>query len=115
MKKDIEAVISYWKDPGDGSRPDPENDAEIFLGHHDEDNRKMHITDMRDAEPIYSLDTNGFEVHDIPVKERDWENEEIVRTEYFGEISDLIKRVLVPSGVPLSLQLELTHFWQNRS
>jgi len=99
MKKDVEAIISYWRDPGDGSLPDPENDAEIFLGHHDEDNRKMHITDIRGAESSYSLDTNGFEVHTIPVKERDWENEEIVKSEYFDEVSDLIKRVLVhPDG-----------------
>lgn len=93
MKKDIEAVISYWLDPGDGSLPDPENDAEIFLGHHDEENRIMHIRDMRGAETSFSLDTNGFEVHTIPKKERDFMDEEIVRTEYFIEISDLIKRV----------------------
>ena len=103
MKKDAEAIISYWQDPGDGSQPDPENDAEIFLGHHDEENRKMHITDMRGAESTYALDINGFEVHTIPVKERDWENEEIVKTEYFDEVADLIRRVLVPLDDPLFL------------
>jgi hypothetical protein len=92
MKKDVEAVISCWRDPGDGSLPDPENDAETFFGHHDEDNRTMHVRDMRGSESIYLLDTNGFEVHTIAKKEWDMMNEEIVRTEYFEEISDLIKR-----------------------
>jgi hypothetical protein len=93
MKKDVEAAISYWRDPGDGSLPDPENDAEIFLGHHEEDNRTMHVRDMRGSESSYSLDTNGFEVHTIVKNEIDMMNEEAVRTVYFAEISDLIKRV----------------------
>jgi hypothetical protein len=101
MKKDVEAVISYWRDPGDGSLPDPDNDAEIFLGHHDEENRTMHITDMRGAESSYSLDENGFEVHTLPQNERDWANEEIVRTEYFAEVSGLIKKALVNPKVSL--------------
>ena len=90
MGKDIEAVISYWKDDGSGI-PNPETDAELFFGHVDEDNHTMLIRDIRGTEPSLSLDTNGFEVHTLPRKERDATNEEIVKTEYFKEISDLIK------------------------
>jgi len=91
MRKDVEAVISYWRDPGGGSLPDPENHAEIFFGHHDEDNRTMHVQDIRGSDSIYSLDTNGFEVRTIAKTEWDMMNEEIVRMEYFEEISSLIK------------------------
>jgi hypothetical protein len=108
MKKDIEAVISYWRDPGDGSLPDRENDAEIFLGHHDEENRTMLIRDIRGAESSYSLDTHGFQVYTIPKKERDITNEDFVKTEYFAEISNLIKSALVGLKVHL-IQLKLTY------
>jgi len=108
MKKDIEAVISYWRDPGDGSLPDPENDAEIFLGHHDEENHAMLIRDIRGAESSYSLDTHGFQVYNIPKKERDITNEDFVKTEYFDEISNLIKSALVGLIVHL-IELQLTY------
>ena len=106
--KDIEAVISYWRDPGDGSLPDPENDAEIFLGHHDEEIHTMLIRDIRGAESSYSLDTHGFQVYTLPKKDRDITNEDFVRTEYFEEISNLVKSALVGFQVCF-FQLQLTY------
>jgi hypothetical protein len=94
MKKDIEAVMSYWRDPGDGSLPDPENDAEIFLGHHGEENHTMLIRDIRGSESSYSLDRHSFQVYTIS-KERDITNKDFVKTEYFEEISNLVKTALV--------------------
>ena len=52
----------------------------------------MHVRDIRGSDSIYSLDTNGFEVRTIAKTEWDMMNEEIVRMEYFEEISSLIKR-----------------------
>ena len=102
MGKDIEAVISYWKDDGSGI-PNPETDAELFFGHADEDNHSMLIRDIRGTESRLSLDTNGFEVHILPKKERDPTNEEVVKTEYFKEICDLIKNMLGISYLRLSM------------
>jgi hypothetical protein len=52
----------------------------------------MLIRDIRGEESSYTLDTHSFEVHHISNKERDMMNEELVRSEYFDEIADLIKR-----------------------
>jgi hypothetical protein len=104
MKKDVKTTISYWRDPGDGSLPDPEHDAEIFLGHWDEENRTMLVRDIRGAESDFSLDTHGFEAHTLAKKDRKLgqtyelhgsgpPNPEIGDSEYFEEISDMIKKV----------------------
>ena len=54
MKKEVQATISYWRDPGVGSSPDPNYDADIILGHHDEENRTMLFRDIRGTESSYS-------------------------------------------------------------
>lgn len=100
MKKDIEAMIGYWRDPGDGSLPDKENDKEILLGHHDEVQKPMLIRDIRGSESDYSLDTHGFQVYTLPEKERNLTDVAVVKTEYFDEIASMIKKELF--GQPLS-------------
>jgi len=101
MKRDVEATISYWLDPGDGSLPNPEHDSEILLGHWDEENHTMLINDIRGAESSYSLDTHGFAVHTLPKQERDITNQELVDGEYFEEISNMIKEVTGAKNVIL--------------
>ena len=95
MKKDVEATISYWRDPGDGSLPDPDHDAEILLGHWDEENRTVLVRDIRGTELSYSLDTHGFEVYTLSKRERDNPNQDIAESEYFEEISNMIKTMCV--------------------
>ena len=115
MKKDIETTISYWRDPGDGSLPNPEHDAEILQGHLDEENRKMFVRDVRGMESGFSLDTHGFEVHRHAKREREVgctcelhgdrpPKMEIGDNEYFDELSDQSKRCqLVPCLISLLL------------
>jgi len=77
MKKDIETTVSYWRDPGDGSLPNPEHDCEIILGHLDEGNRTMLVKDMRENESSFSLDVQGFTIQTIPKKERDGTDQDV--------------------------------------
>lgn len=114
MKKDVEATISYWRDPGDGSLPDADHDIEILLGHRDEENRTMLIRDIRGTESSYSLDTNGFEVHTLSKRERDASDEDVVESEYFEEVSNMLQTMSVDPSAPL-IWLTLTCQWQHRS
>jgi hypothetical protein len=93
MQKDIEVMIPYWRDPGDGSLPDPEHDVDIVLGHRDEENRTVRLRDIRGTESSYSLDTHGFQVYTLPKKERDPVSEDIGESEYAEEVSHMIKTV----------------------
>lgn len=91
MKKDLETTIAYWKDPGDGSGPDANFDAELFFGHHDEDIRKVTVRDIRESESEYSLDTHGFTVRTLSPKERPIPNTPELQEQWFDEIAKLIK------------------------
>ena len=93
MKKDIEAMVAYWRNPGDGSLPDKENDKEILLGHHDELQRRMLIRDIRGSESKYFLDTHGFQVHALPRIERLVTDVNVINTIYFDEIAATIKKL----------------------
>jgi len=96
MKKDIDATISYWRDPGNGSPPDPAHDADLLLGHRDEENRKMLIRDIRGEESSFILDTHGFEVYTLP-KRDPAADQDIDQDEYFKEIHDMLKKTFVES------------------
>ena len=96
MSKHVEATISYWRDPGDGSDPDANYYKELLVGHRDEDKHKTTVRDIRGTESVYALDTHGFEIRRLPSKERDITDQEVVKTDYYSEISDLIKEMFVP-------------------
>lgn len=90
MRKDIETVISYWKDPSDGSGPDINFDNEILHGHRDEDNRKVLVHDTRGLESKYSLDTNGFACGTLPDRNRPIPNDVTSKVEYYQEIEEYL-------------------------
>ena len=95
MKKDVGATISYWRDPGDGSLPNAEHDVEILLGHRDEENCSVNVRDIRGTESNYSLDTHGFRVYTLSKSERDAIRQDISESEYFKQVSDMIKTLSV--------------------
>lgn len=92
MKKDIETTIGYWRDPNGAAVPNIEHDAEILLGHLDEEKVPMLIKDMRGTESSYTLDTQGFTVRALPTKPADV-TDQTVDGPYFQEISKMIKEL----------------------
>ena len=96
MSKHVETTISYWRDPGDGSVPDTNYYKELLLGHKNEDKHKITVRDIRGTESVYALATHGFEIHKLPNKERDITDQEVLKMEYYDEISNLIKEMFVP-------------------
>jgi hypothetical protein len=108
MPKDFQGTISYWRDPGDGSGPNPEHDREIVLGHRDEDNRQVTIHDIRGTEHDYKLDVHGFATTTFPPKaDRDARHHEGEEgsSEYFEEVMEKIKEMLVNKSSQRGAQL----------
>lgn len=95
MGKDVETTISYWRAPEDGSLPDAEHFKELLLGHRDEEKQRIIVRDIRGTESTYFLDTHGFEVHKLSAKGRDILDQEVVKTKYYEEISNLVKEMSV--------------------
>jgi hypothetical protein len=51
---------------------------------------------IRDVRPIvehFKLDTNGFQFVKLPAKERDVKNDEVIRNDYYLELSNVVKNV----------------------
>jgi len=53
--------------------------------------RSMTIRDIRPVVDNFKLDTNGFQFVKLPAKERDVKDDEVVRNDYYPEISDVVK------------------------
>jgi len=51
------------------------------------------ITDVSGSEDEYTLDGNGFQVFQRASKERDFVDDEKIKTEYYPEIEKLLKDV----------------------
>lgn len=90
----VKTKLNYWADPGDGSRPTP-----IFIGKGRITNERPHlahaflITDITGQEDQYLLDNCGFQYCRHESSEKDFTNEQEIRTSYYKECEELLKHV----------------------
>lgn len=89
--KDVVTIINYFS---------PEVDYEDlsawkhrYLGTSDEHTREVIVQDIRGQEESFSLDENGFHFVTLPVKERSVENEEVIKSEYYPELENVIQHL----------------------
>ncbi|KAF3480658.1 uncharacterized protein GIQ15_06005 [Arthroderma uncinatum] len=96
--KGVDAWINYYKPPADGSLPQ-HNDLEIMLGDKDMVSYRMRIHDLRGKENDFTLDTHGLQYAKLQTKVTDWANEDEIKSTYFPEVEELVKRVTGASQV----------------
>ena len=81
---------------GDSSPPDPNNDAEMLLGHADGENHDVLVNDIRGTKSEYALDKKGFQTYKLPKKEgRDTAVLDGDTSEYYDELLAMIKDIFV--------------------
>ncbi|KAI0379212.1 hypothetical protein F5Y04DRAFT_290427 [Hypomontagnella monticulosa] len=102
-RHDVTTNINYWKDPGDGSLPMP-----IVIANNTVKNERPHIPqqlvvhDVTGEEDKYSLDNHGFQFlrHASKVTSlQDFQDEELVKAEYYPESVELLKSVTGASRI----------------
>ncbi|KAI1386070.1 uncharacterized protein F4822DRAFT_304772 [Hypoxylon trugodes] len=102
-RHDVLTTINYYKDPGDGSLPMP-----IVIANNTVKNERPHIPqhtiihDVTGEEEKYSLDSHGFQFlrHKSKVKYlQDFQDDEVVKTNYYPESIQLLKDVTGASRV----------------
>jgi hypothetical protein len=99
-KHHVTTTLNYWDDPGDGSLPTP-----IFIGRGRVTNKRPHrahgfvINDITGEEDRYSLDTHGFQYCRHQSKEKEFTDEEAIRSNYYEECKTLVKDVTGASRV----------------
>jgi hypothetical protein len=93
-KHHVATTLNYWDDPGDGSRPTP-----IFIGRGRVTNKRPHlahgfvVTDITGDEDKYSLDTHGFQYCRHESSEKEFTDEQAIRSGYYEECQQLLKDV----------------------
>lgn len=90
-KHNVPTTLNYYKDPGDGSPPAPS-----YVGKPDTYERpveKLNVTvnDVRGDEDKYTLDKNGFQFYPHESKEKDFDDDEKIKREYYPEVDALLK------------------------
>ncbi|KAK8134622.1 hypothetical protein PG984_006634 [Apiospora sp. TS-2023a] len=84
----FETEIAYLKDPERVVSDEVVADASLRAPH------KKLIYDMRPNRDAFTLDVHGFQILDIPAKERNDKDITAVTTTYFREVEDLLKAKL---------------------
>lgn len=96
------ATVVYGLPPADGERaafrflasPDPVT-GKLFTKNYDTEEKTMIIENVRGKEDTVSLDTTGFQFfkHASKLTADSFSNETTIRTEYYPESVDLIKKL----------------------
>lgn len=99
MHRDVETVLNYYSDPGDGSEPTP-----VYVGQGTVANeRKMEevrvtVHDITGNESEFTLDKTGFQLVTKPTNATaciadNFENVDLIKSKYFPDTVDLLKEV----------------------
>lgn len=92
-KHDVDTKLNFHKDNEDGSPPKP---TYVDLPETYERPTVTHavtVKDIRGEEDKYSLDVNGFQVHKHVSTEKDFLDDEQIKTQYYSEVEQLLKDV----------------------
>ncbi|KAK0510643.1 hypothetical protein JMJ35_007075 [Cladonia borealis] len=88
---DVPTKLNYYKDPGDGSGPAP-----TYVGKPETYERPFEpldvvVQDIRGREDQFTLDKNGFQIYRHESKEKDFTDDEQIKSVYYPETEQLLK------------------------
>jgi hypothetical protein len=91
--QDVNTVLNYFKPTEDGSPPHATYiDRPDTYKRPSEAHRSI-VRDVRGREKDYTLDGNGFQVHSNSANEKDFLDDEKIKTGYYAEVEQLLKDV----------------------
>lgn len=91
--RDVHTTINYYKDPGDGTAHAPSlagkratfNQPSIDFG--------VIVKDITGNEEQYSLNSHGFQLFHHTSKEKAFQDEDLIKSNYYSEVEDLVYEV----------------------
>jgi hypothetical protein len=85
------ANFNYYLPPIASSQSAPStDDLELILGTKNQDTRRLPVHDLRGRFDEFQLDRNGFEVARLESEEKEFGDDERIRTVYYPEIEALV-------------------------
>jgi hypothetical protein len=96
---DVLAVLNYYKEKEDGSPPDPSYAGKPETFFRPAAPLETTVHDLRGTQANYTLDKNGFQIYNHRSQEKDFVDEEAIKTAYYSETEQLLKDVTGASKV----------------
>ena len=88
---DVVTNFNYYKDPGDGSPPEPSYVGRPETYERPAETQVSVVHDIRGAEGDYTLDTTGFQIYKHPSQETAFEDDAQIKRIYYPEIEGILK------------------------
>lgn len=93
QKHDVHTTLNYHKENEDGSPPHPTYVDRPETYDRPVDTHNVIVKDIRGEEDKYTLDGNGFQVHKHVSAEKDFQDDEQIKAQYYRETEQLLKDV----------------------
>lgn len=92
-KHHVTATFNYYKDPGDGSAPEPFRIGQpaSALLNRPSAQQEVVVTDISGDEDRYTLDSHGFQIYRHEAKEKDFVDDDQIKAQYYPEVEQLLK------------------------
>jgi hypothetical protein len=88
---DILADINYFA--ADGKVREVSTWKKRYLGVGDEYTRTMRVRDARPFADRFTLDANGFQFVELSTKNRNTNDDAVIRGEYYKEVEEVVKNM----------------------
>jgi hypothetical protein len=127
----VDVRINYFTPPTDGSKPyqwideveEPRRVCYIItillfshlisrLQNWTPKEFEVKVENVRGREKEFTLDKAGFEFHTAPSREKDFEDEESIRTTYYEDVSETLKKLTGASRVAIFDHSEWASLWK---
>lgn len=97
--RDIVTTFNYFKDPEDGSEPEPSYVDKPLSYERPNISQQLVVHDIRGTEDEYTLDTTGFQVVKHESVEKDFVDDEHIKAVYYPETEELLKKATGASKI----------------
>jgi hypothetical protein len=96
---DVDTTLNYFKPNEDGSPPHPTYVDRPETYDRPVESHPVRITDISGRESDYTLDKNGFQVHTQTAREKDFLDDDHIKSVYYPETEQLLKDVTGASKI----------------
>jgi hypothetical protein len=91
--QDVHTVLNYFKPSEDGTPPHPTYTDRPETYDRPIEPHPVTVRDIRGREKDFTLDGNGFQVHRNTANEKDFQDDEQIKSGYYAETEQLLKDV----------------------
>jgi hypothetical protein len=97
--QDVKTTLNYYKPNEDGSPPHPTYTDRPETYERPNDVRPVTVSDVRGRESDFTLDGQGFQFQRHAATEKNFLDDEKIKSAYYAELEQFLKDLYVPSHI----------------